>query len=270
MCIYHGNCADGFSAAWTVHRALGGNVEFVAGVHQQPPPDVTDKRVVIVDFSYKRPVLLEMAKQAKEIVIIDHHKTAQADLVDLPDNVKTIFDMEHSGAMLTWHYFFPGETPPKLIEHVQDRDLWKFKLPFTREIQAAVFSHEYTFENWNWLMLKASIDELIAEGKVIERKHFKDMHELLKVTARWMNIGGYDVRAANLPYTFSSDAAHELAIGGSFGACYWDTPTGRVFSLRSTETGIDVSDVAKEFGGGGHKHAAGFSIPFSRASEFEL
>lgn len=75
MCIYHGNCADGFGAAWVVRKALG-EIEFYGAKHQEPPPDVTGKDVVIVDFSYKRPVLLEMAEEANSILIIDHHKSA--------------------------------------------------------------------------------------------------------------------------------------------------------------------------------------------------
>ena len=74
LCIYHGNCADGFGAAWVVRKALG-DIDFHAGKYQAPPPDVTDKDVVIVDFSYKRPVLLEMAAKANSILILDHHKT---------------------------------------------------------------------------------------------------------------------------------------------------------------------------------------------------
>ena len=84
LCIYHGNCADGFGAAWVVRKALGDDVEFFPGVYQSEPPDVTGRDVVMVDFSYKRDVLLDMAAEADSIVIIDHHKTAQEDLVDLP------------------------------------------------------------------------------------------------------------------------------------------------------------------------------------------
>ena len=100
LCIYHAFCADGFGAAWIVRRALGDGVEFHAASYGQEPPDVTGRDVLMVDFSYKRPVLVQMAAKAKSILILDHHKTAQADLVDLPDNVQTIFDMERSGAML--------------------------------------------------------------------------------------------------------------------------------------------------------------------------
>lgn len=75
LCIYHGNCADGFAAAWSVWKALGAdNVDFHSGVYGQQPPDVTGRKVILVDFSYKRPVLEAMATQATSILILDHHK----------------------------------------------------------------------------------------------------------------------------------------------------------------------------------------------------
>lgn len=268
LCIYHGNCADGFGAAWVVRKALG-NIEFYPGVHQSPPPDVTGRDVVIVDFSYKRPVLLEMAEKANSILIIDHHKSAVEDLIDLPGNVTAKFDMEHSGAMLTWLHYFPDQEPPQLLLHIEDRDLWRFALENTRQIQANVFSYPYDFEVWDKLMYAAT-KTLVADGRAIERKHFKDISELLGVTTREMIIGGHPVRVANLPYTLTSDAAHELAKGRSFGACYWDTPDGRCFSLRSNDDGVDVSDVAKQYGGGGHRNASGFRISFAAAQAFEV
>jgi oligoribonuclease NrnB/cAMP/cGMP phosphodiesterase (DHH superfamily) len=76
-----------------------------------------------------------------------------------------------------------------------------------------------------------------------------------------MNIGGHNVRVANLPYTLTSDAGNLMAQGEPFAACYWDTPNGRVFSLRSTDDGMDVSLIAKSYGGGGHRNASGFQKP---------
>lgn len=272
LCIYHGNCADGFGAAWVVRKKFGpGALAFYPGVYQRPPPDVSGLDVVMVDFSYKRPVLLEMAAKAKSILILDHHKSAAEDLVDLPANVTAVFDMNRSGAMITWDYYFPDMLPPILIEHIQDRDLWRFKLPNTREIQAAVFSYPYDFQRWDEMMAQPSVvAELAVEGRAIERKHFKDIQELLTVTTRKMYIAGYEVPVANLPYTMSSDGAHILAEQFPFGACYWDSADGRNFSLRSVESGADVSEVAKQYGGGGHRHAAGFKVPFSIAATFEL
>lgn len=77
------------------------------------------------------------------------------------------------------------------------------------------------------------------------------------------------VPVACLPYTLSSDAGHMMAKGEPFAACYWDTPEGRCFSLRSAEDGMDVSEIAKDYGGGGHKHAAGFRVPFHCVIEGE-
>ena len=259
LCIYHGgNCADGFAAAWAVRRRYP-DAEFFAGVYQTPPPDVSGRDVLIVDFSYKRPVLLDMAKAARRIVILDHHKSAVDDLVDLPENVHAIFDMNRSGAMITWNYLFPDSTPPKQFEHIQDRDLWRFELPLTREILAAVFSYPYDFETWDTLM-STDPSILATEGTAINRKHMKDIRELLAATQRRMVIGGIDVPVANLPYIYSSDAGHIMAQNEHFAACYWDTPDGRVFSLRSTDAGMDVCEIAKQYGGGGHRNAAGFKV----------
>jgi oligoribonuclease NrnB/cAMP/cGMP phosphodiesterase (DHH superfamily) len=269
ICIYHGNCADGFGSAWVVRKALGDFVSFHPGIYQTEPPDVTDKDVLLVDFSYKRPVLLTMAEKAKSILILDHHKTAAGDLIDLPSNVTAVFDMERSGARITWDHFFPNEHPPQLLLHIEDRDLWRFALSKTREIQANVFSYPYDFQVWDELM-SANVADLAKEGEAIERKHFKDINELLGVCTRRMVIGGHNVPIANLPYTLTSDAGHSLAKGEPFAGCYWDTPKGRVFSLRSTDEGMDVSEIAKQYGGGGHRNAAGFTIDYLSAQAFEV
>ena len=266
LCIYHGNCADGFGAAWAVRKAIP-TAEFYAATYQEPPPDVTGKSVLMVDFSYKRNVLLDMAGKAESILILDHHKSAAEDLVDLPANVVAVFDMKRSGAMMAWQHFFPDVPPPRLIEHIQDRDLWSFALPGTREIQANVFSYPYDFGVWDTLM-DSDVELLRGEGAAIERKHHKDIAELVTVTKRRMVIGGFDVPVANLPYTLSSDAGHLMALDEPFAACYWDTPNGRVFSLRSRDSGQDVSAVAKTYGGGGHRNAAGFQV--SRSHELAV
>lgn len=330
LCIYHGNCADGFGAAWVVNRALMGEVDFHAGIYQDPPPDVKDRFVIMVDFSYKRPVLQEMAAEALGILVLDHHKTAMADLepdpmddtfavaLDMnwkdfsasfdvwgPDDrgIYTLFDMKRSGAGITWDFFFPNNKRPDLINHIEDRDLWKFALPHTREIQAALFSYPYDLQVWDEMMF-GQTDRLYAEGVVVERKHHKDIKELVPVVTRLMRIKvphdldasgrvvsttDFIVPMANLPYTMTADAGHLLCgaafsdggvltwmdppnedIGVSpFAGCYWDTPKGRQFSLRSRKHGIDVGEIAKLYGGGGHANASGFRVPFDQLAQFE-
>ena len=261
LCIYHGHCADGFGAAWVVRQYFDErNVEFFPGRYQEPPPDVAGRRVLMVDFSYKRPVLLEMAEKAESILILDHHKSAQADLVDLPSNVEAHFDMERSGAMMTWDHYFPDHTAPNLIITIQDRDLWRFRFPHTKAVQACLFSHPYDFEIWDELM-KAPLSELARDGEAIARKHSKDVREMIESLAYRSEIAGHDVPVLNCPYFYSSEAGHIMAEGEKFAACYWDGPDHRTYSLRSNEAGLDVSKIAEQFGGGGHRNAAGYKIP---------
>ena len=276
LVIYHGNCADGFSAAWCFWRKYRDGADYLAGVYQQDPPDVAGRDVFLVDFSYKRPVVQDMLAKAKSVTLIDHHKTAIEDLRPLfmqdswtgePKQLAHFTDLNRSGATLAWDYLFPNEQRLPLLGHVEDRDLWRFKLPGTREIQAFVFSHEYTFEQWEKLMSAGQVEllQMTAAGAAIERKHHKDVAELVGVCKRRMVIGAYDVPVASLPYTLVSDAAHLMAQGEPFAACYWDTAEGRVFGLRATDDGVDVSDVAKQYGGGGHAKAAGFKVPRGHA-----
>lgn len=291
LVIYHANCADGFSAAWAVRQAM--ECDFHPGVHGDPPPDVAGRDVILVDFSYPATVLVELAQLARTILVLDHHKSAEQELqpgkwevngqsacllrcddwenglgkwrthVDAFGGDRLVlvhFDMNRSGAGIAWDFFHPGVARPELIDHVEDRDLWRFALPGTREIQAAVFSYPYEFDVWD-LLATTPMETLRAQGVAIERKHHKDVAELVGVARRQMVIGHYDVPVASLPYTLASDAGHLMAKGQPFAACYYDKDGGRVFSLRSTDRGVDVSEVAKLYGGGGHARAAGFTVP---------
>lgn len=283
LCIYHGKCADGFTSAWAVYKALGDDVEFVEGVYQNTPPDVTGRDVIMVDFSYKRPVLESMIDVCSSLLILDHHKTAAEDLsgyvapradwgshfayLGAPgcSPIGVLFDMTRSGALITWEFFHSDKPIPNLVKYVSDRDLWQFKLPLSREVNAYIFAHEYSFKNWNYLDAATrdhmGVQQVADMGGAIEKKHHKDVAELCGLLKRRMIIGGHEVWVANLPYTLTSDAGHLMAHGESFAACYWDTPEGRVFSLRSTDAGLDVSEIAKQYGGGGHRNASGFRLP---------
>lgn len=273
LCIYHGNCADGFGAAWVVRQALAAaNVDFHAAAYDKPAPDVAGRSVIIVDFSYPLEALQQMAETATSILVIDHHKTAAEALAQLPkapssyllwmesyDQLTALFDMHRSGAGMTWDFFFPDQPRPPLINHIEDRDLWQFKLEGTRDVMAAVFSHPQDFATWDLLMAD-HIEALRLDGNAIERKQQKDIADLVASNSRYMNIGGITVPAINLPHTMASDAGHLLSQGQPFAAIYWDTAEGRQFSLRSTDAGEDVSAIAKQYGGGGHRNAAGFRV----------
>lgn len=280
LCIFHKGCADGFGAAWAVHKALGDTVEFPPGIYGAPPPDVTGQDVIVVDFSYKRPVMEAMCQTAASLIVLDHHKTAAEELAGLENSpgitISALIriDMEKSGAVLAWEHFHPGMPVPHLLQHIQDRDLWRFSLPGTREISACIFSHQFDFDLWDMLASEIERDPttILAEGAAIERAHHKDIAELLRTSTRIMSIGGYRVPVANLPYTMGSDAGNLLCRGTvdgtppPFAGIYYDRPRGRSFSLRSIGD-FDVSAIAKLYGGGGHQNAAAFSVRLDWAGD---
>ena len=272
LVIYHANCADGFSAAWVFWRRFRHDADYHPGRYGEDPPDCRDRVVYLVDFSYRRAQVEAMLDVARAVVLIDHHKTAIEDLMPLfyrdswqglPKQLGHYVDQERSGATLAWDYLFADEPRPLLLGHIEDRDLWRFKLTGTREISASVFSHDYDFATWDRLMAADQVEllKLTANGAAIERKHAKDVREIVGVCQRYMTIGGFEVPAASIPHTMASDAGHLMSEGQPFAAMYWDTPELRQFSLRSRPEGLDVAAIAEQYGGGGHQHAAGFRVP---------
>lgn len=288
ICIYHANCADGFTAAWAVRWALGESVEFFPASYGSEPPDVTGADVAIVDFSYKWQVLERMAQKSRSILVLDHHKTAKADLAGLPephsngwaDHIsglaveienernprvpRALFDMDRSGAQMAWDYFCNGARP-FLVDVVADRDLWRWQIPQSREINAVIASHDMSWDTWDDLAarLQADVDigRVASEGEAILRAHDKLVRQVIDTSRRTMIIGGHEVPVASAPYALASDVAGTMAQAAPFAATYVDGPKGRAFSLRSRGDGIDVSEVAASYGGGGHRNAAGFLMP---------
>lgn len=261
ICIYHGGCDDGFGAAFAIWKRDGDSVEYHQGVYGAAPPDVTGLDVAIVDFSYKRPVMIEIAAKAKSVLVLDHHKTAQADLAGLAAECRNMiveFDMARSGAMMAWQYFHPGKRAPKLFEYLQDRDLWLKQLPFCDEFTAALRSYPQEFETWD--KLSDDVNGLIQEGHAIQR-YYRTLIEGAKNHFYMRDIGGHRVPVVNASLFMASELAGELAEGNAFAAVYAETDKHVTWSLRSrAPDGIDVSEIAKQFGGGGHKHAAGFKV----------
>jgi len=290
---YHKNCADGFGAALAVWMKFPGMpIDFIPVAYGDTVEltDIEGKNVYVVDFSFDVETTKNMAAVSKSLTVLDHHKTAQAALEPLLDEglIDGVFDMEHSGAYLTWKWLYPNGNVPKLIQIIQDRDLWKFEFPYTRDVQAALFSYPYDFITWRRILEQVEyatgLFDLQREGVAIERKHLKDIKELLDVSHRTMRFKGVyesvagqpgdlmNVPTANLPYTMASDACQLLMSLNRKGmaATYYDGKDARYFSLRSNNDDIDVSFVAKQYGGGGHKRAAGFQMPLGWEGETEI
>lgn len=253
--LYHASCRDGFAAAYAAWKRFGSarDIEYIPVRYDNPPPRMKDGATVyILDFSYPRDVLEELNKRMSSILVLDHHKTAQEALEGLD---YAIFRMDRSGATLAWEYFHPLDETPDWMYYIEDRDLWKWKYEESDAITEAIGTYPHSFEVWD----NFETTSLLAEGKGIVR--FRDGH--IKSAVRrpiWQTIGGHDIPTLN-NNMFVSHTAHALCDQypeAPFAACYFDIQDNkRVWSLRSVGE-FDVSEIAKQYGGGGHKNAAGF------------
>lgn len=291
LCIYHDPCADGMTAAWAVRRALDGKVELLPANYGDAPPDVRGRDVIMVDFSYKRDVIDEMTDVAKSILILDHHKSAQDELEGLPPpgagaawlayyagqsptwmapdvpKAYALFDMHRSGGRIAWEFFHKPRPTPELVLYTEDRDLWRFELPKSREISAWLRSLDLTPEVWSMacdrLSRRGSLEAAAEQGSAILRIEEKMIEGLLREGRRSMVIGGQKVPVCNCPPMLASELCGRLADSTPFAAVYYDAADKRRFSLRSNRRngGADVSEIARCYGGGGHMAAAGFEAP---------
>jgi len=265
LVIYHADCLDGYGAAWSAFCKFHHLPRYIAARHGDPFPDFSPGAVIyIVDFCFAPPVLIEAAQTARQVVLIDHHVTAmeqyEAYFADqpVPENLSINFDMKRSGCILTWQYFFHDMKPPKILLHIQDRDLWQFKLDGTREITTALYERmPINFADFAALELP----ELLSHGRIL-LEQFLGMVNRLAKNAHPVTIDGKAGLAVNAPSFFSSDLGQILAKNsGTYGLIYqYDGKKQKwSFSLRSIGD-YDVAHIATGFGGGGHKNAAGFSL----------
>ena len=248
--LYHADCTDGFGAAWALWKRFP-NAQFTAVKHGVPPPSgLEGHRVVIVDFSYDRGTIEALAEQTDSLHILDHHVTAQAALTGLP---YTYFNMEKSGAVLAWEWAHQ-EPVHWLLRYIQDKDLWQWQLPMSREINSALASYPFTFEVWSELRQ----DILEVEGRGILR-HENVLVNKFAEEANMVSFAGHTVPMVYSP-VLTSQIGERLAEHHPFCVIWHQFEGRRYFSLRSRESGVAVSEIATRYGGGGHTHAAGFSV----------
>jgi len=287
LVIYHADCLDGLGAAWSAFCKLGDHARYMPARHGDAfPAFEPGATIYILDFSYPPEQLLIASRQADQIILIDHHVTAmeqceaffqgsrpsgpsasksgrafsatEAQAQPLPENLTLHFDMNRSGCVLAWQHFFPEREPPKILLHIEDRDLWLFKLTGTREITSALYDRmPMTLPEMGTI----DLDELLKVGRIYLDFQQKIVKRLAKI-AHPVSLNGQKGLAVNAPSSFSSDLGHVLAEkSGTFGLTYqYDGRKQKwQFSLRSIGN-YDVGHLAQAFGGGGHKNAAGFVL----------
>lgn len=265
LVIYHADCLDGLGAAWSAFCKLGNQARYIPARYGDDIPDFEPGAILyILDFSYSPQLLVDAAAKAGRIILIDHHMTAMEQCDEFfkmqspPENLSINFDMSRSGCVLAWQYFFHDLKLPKILLHIEDRDLWHFKLDGTREITTALYERmPISFAEIGTL----DLSELLAVGR-IQVEQFSGMVKRIAKSAHSVSVAGRVGLAVNAPSLFASDLGHVLAEkSGTFGMIYYYDGRKQQwnFSLRSIGD-YDVGHLATGFGGGGHKNAAGFTL----------
>ncbi len=288
--IYHDNCDDGFAAAWVVHKKWGDAVQYLPSNYGQPVPnfDPSGKEILIADFSFTLEQCEDVAGRGGRILMLDHHKTAQEALsgfhqivrptIDNVDrcfdrmagtwreNVLVEFDMNRSGARMVWDFAFPGEEAAELILAVEDRDLWRFARPDTKLVSMYLRSLDRDFVQWDAAAALYGDDpeRFLREAAAIKRFYDQRIKEIC-ATAGTQHFYGHDGVAVTYacPYDFVSDTCHALLDmypTAPFAVAVVQNRDGITYSLRSRDERADVSEIAKNNGGGGHRNAAGFRV----------
>ena len=259
--IYHANCPDGFGAAWAAWKKFKKNADYIPVEHNGvAPAGLTGKDVYIVDFSYDADTLHFLIRANKKVVVLDHHISARSNVESVPEH---IFDNDHSGAVIAWQYFHPKAALPKMLRHIEDVDLWRFVLPKTKEISAALNLVPMTFKNWDAFARDIENPERrkarIAQG-VTAITYSSELIAQIAKNAREVIFEGYKAFAINSP-VFRSELGNMLISPEHPIAIIWYEKKGVIkASLRSRKE-VDVSKIVTRYGGGGHEQAAGFHLP---------
>lgn len=275
---YHANCVDGAGALFAAKKFCSlqpvdskwrNTAGFFALSYGTDLPDELKsyETIYLLDFSLKRKQILELREQGKKVIVIDHHVTAKEDLEGLDD---VYFDMTKSGAVLTWEYLFPEVEVPIILQYVQDRDLWQHKLPFTKEINAYLFTlgrctSPITYKEWlntSFNLADFYRDEtnpIVIAGKVLLKQDESYVQEVLKIQ-REVLFEGIKVPCVNAHYHSCSVILHKMAEAHSSNtAILWYQGADGTYKYSIRTIGdIDAAKLAAKFGGGGHKNAAGF------------
>jgi oligoribonuclease NrnB/cAMP/cGMP phosphodiesterase (DHH superfamily) len=269
--LYHKNCADGFGAAvaaWMKFRAAAEYIPCQYG-DEVPASAKEAGTVYILDFSFPRDALIELAS-GRRVVVLDHHETAEAELagLELPNDGVVRFSKHESGAVMSWAFLWKlldaDVKIPELLLYVQDRDLWQWSMPHSREISVALQHAGFVFLKWsNFITFwKEAKPKLIQVGSILLENQRRRIDGLCE-HPRFLTWNGAPVAAVNSPLDQSEigECLLQKYPQAKFACIYFQKENGDwVHSLRARAGEVNVGAVAKGWeGGGGHACAAGFT-----------
>jgi oligoribonuclease NrnB/cAMP/cGMP phosphodiesterase (DHH superfamily) len=267
ICLFH-NDADGRASAAIVRQALGSETQlYEMNYGDQIPWQLIEKagRVVVVDFSLPKPDM-EAIAQDRQLIWIDHHKTALDQLPGLAQTLPGVRDTSESACVLTWNFFFPEKAVPKAVKLIGDRDIWRWSYPDTGPFGEGLFQQNTYPDNdqlWKPLLDDDSqiLKHLIEEGEVLVEARWNSIRRMVSHYGFEVKFEGYRTLAIN--NRGSGEMGQFIReLGFQIAYCYVDLQqNGDLMTLVTLYSdGVDVSEIAEKFGGGGHPGAAGFSF----------
>lgn len=260
--ILRHNDLDGFGAAYAAWKKFGDEAEYIPANYEMEPIDVSGKEIYMLDFCYYENDIAKLREKGNKIIIIDHHKSKETVIKSVDDY---LYDTNHSGAVLAWQYFHSGKPIPEILRYVEDYDLWRFELPNAKEIIAALEMSEFDFKIWDKMAIEFEMEnefkKHIEEGKAA-LKYKNYLVKEIAGDAEKAEFEGHSALVVNSP-ELKSEIGNFLVNNGAEVGIIWSFKNDSVsISLRSSKDrpDIDVSILAKRYGGGGNKQAAGFGF----------
>lgn len=282
LVIYHSHCMDGFAAAWCAFNyAYGDDALYQPSLYGIPPPIfIGDYNYVdILDFSYKKEITEKLLIDYPNTIftILDHHKSSLflKELTHYP-NLHLLHDLSHSGAMIAFEYYnqepnkHSSKAHKRVIEYVQDRDLWQWKLKSSREINAAFRTFPMDFIDFDVVtdILDDNFQGLVNKGETII-DYNKSLIDEAMGRVMLVDINGIRVPCVNSCFLWSEIASRlcELYSNYPFAAVYFNRADGlQQWSLRSKN--FNLTKLEGQIKIGGHEHAAGFEISINQPLKF--
>jgi hypothetical protein len=266
--IYHNSSIDGFSAAFLIwlykyQTRSDTQIEFYGTEYGMVPNDLEGRHVICLGFTYRKPSLMMVLQQALSVTVIDNHVFDDFDPKLSPNyasNFRHLCDDTQASCTMVWNLLYAEDKIPDILVHIQDRELWRFKVKNTREVLAALSSYSMEFSVW-YELFHTPIESVLRDGQVIRRYQTEIGRAVNRNVSRINFLEYTNVPIVNCPWFMVAEVVGALAQTEPFALGYFDSSTKRHFSLRSSaKSPVDVCKLARKFGGGGHKNAAGFTL----------
>lgn len=265
MRIFHHNDLDGkCAAAIVLHYVTGDDYHTeLIEIDYKDKVDVEtiqeDERVVIVDFSFKPEVMAEVLKRTKNVIWLDHHKTAFEYRYGV--TLDGLRSLDKAGCELAWEFFTNGLKPPQAVILIGDYDKWALKFQpecFQFYEGMKLFDNGPRDEIWDLLFQENEImsERVIGAGKYSIMYRDNYCANIRKTFGYEVEFEGHLAYATNF-YQFGSMGFGEKFRQYDFVIAYIHDGKKFTVSLYS-DNRVDVGKLCQRYGGGGHTGAAGF------------